>query len=65
MRIKPDLFEFLSDLKENNNREWFKKNKDRYESDLKDISLNCEQNGLKFVFMKTKNNWTAAVFQKQ
>jgi ribosomal protein L11 methyltransferase len=36
-----------------------------YESDLKDISLNCEQNGLKFVFRKSKNNWTAAVFQKQ
>ncbi len=36
-----------------------------YESDLTDISLNCEQNGLKFVFRKSKNNWTAAVFQKQ
>lgn len=36
-----------------------------YENDLKDISVNCEQNGLNFVFMKSKNNWTAAVFQKQ
>ena len=39
MRIKPDLFEFLRDLKENNNREWFQKNKDRYESDLKEPLL--------------------------
>lgn len=36
-----------------------------YENDLEDISACCEQNGLKFVFMKSKNNWTAAVFQKQ
>ncbi len=39
MRIKPDLFEFLRDLKENNNREWFQKNKDRYEREVKEPLL--------------------------
>ena len=28
----PELFAFLADLRENNNREWFAANKDRYES---------------------------------
>ena len=32
----PVLFEFLSDLSENNNREWFQANKDRYERDVRD-----------------------------
>lgn len=31
-RIDSDVIDFLSDLKENNNREWFKANQSRYES---------------------------------
>ena len=32
----PSLFEFLSELAENNNREWFQDNKARYERDVRD-----------------------------
>ena len=32
----PALFEFLSELAENNNREWFQDNKARYERDVRD-----------------------------
>ena len=32
----PALFEFLSDLADNNNREWFQENKARYERDVRD-----------------------------
>ena len=39
MKIKSELFMFLSELKENNNREWFQANKDRYENDVKDPLL--------------------------
>lgn len=39
MTIKPDLFDFLRDLKANNKREWFQENKDRYEKDVKDPLL--------------------------
>jgi uncharacterized protein (TIGR02453 family) len=35
VRIPPELFEFLSELKENNNRAWFQENKGRYEEWLK------------------------------
>lgn len=35
MRIPPELFVFLSDLKENNNRPWFQENRYRYEKFLK------------------------------
>ena len=31
----PDLFRFLVALRDNNNREWFQANKERYESDVK------------------------------
>ena len=34
--IGPELFEFLSELRDNNNREWFNANKERYESDVRD-----------------------------
>ena len=34
--IGPELFEFLSELRENNNREWFQANKERYETDVRD-----------------------------
>ena len=37
--IPPALFHFLTDLKANNNREWFKANKGRYESCVKDPLL--------------------------
>ncbi len=33
------LFKFLSQLKKNNNREWFQKNKSRYEQDVRDPLL--------------------------
>ena len=39
MRIPLELFEFLSELKENNNRPWFQENKYRYEKFLKDPLL--------------------------
>jgi uncharacterized protein (TIGR02453 family) len=37
--IPPELFEFLSELKENNNRPWFQENKYRYETFLKEPLL--------------------------
>ena len=39
MKIHPSLFDFLSDLKQNNNRDWFQANKDRYENDVKEPLL--------------------------
>ena len=39
MKIKSELFIFLSELKENNNRDWFQDNKERYENDVKDPLL--------------------------
>ena len=35
----PELFAFLADLRENNNREWFAANKDRYESAVLEPAL--------------------------
>jgi uncharacterized protein (TIGR02453 family) len=35
----PELLGFLSDLKENNNREWFQTNKKRYEREVKEPML--------------------------
>jgi uncharacterized protein (TIGR02453 family) len=35
----PALFDFLRQLKKNNNRDWFQKNKTRYESDVRDPAL--------------------------
>ena len=32
----PEFFEFLAELQENNDREWFQANKERYESDVRD-----------------------------
>jgi len=37
--FKPSLFKFMKDLAANNNREWFKENKTRYESQLKEPAL--------------------------
>jgi len=37
--ITRDLFQFLQDLKRNNNRDWFRRNKDRYESSVRDPVL--------------------------
>ena len=34
--FSPDLFRFLGQLKNNNNREWFQDNRKRYESDVRD-----------------------------
>lgn len=39
MKINPALFDFLSDLKQNNNRDWFQVNKVRYENDVKEPLL--------------------------
>lgn len=39
MRIPPELFDFLSELRENNNRPWFQENKDRYEKFIKEPLL--------------------------
>jgi len=33
------LFDFLRELRQNNNREWFQKNRARYESDVRDPAL--------------------------
>ena len=35
----PQLFRFLRDLEENNNREWFNQNKDRYEEHVREPTL--------------------------
>src|SRR5919108_6356028 len=35
----PELFSFLRDLKEHNDRDWFNANKDRYENDLLEPAL--------------------------
>jgi uncharacterized protein (TIGR02453 family) len=35
----PELFQFLKELKKNNNREWFNQNKSRYERDVRDPML--------------------------
>lgn len=37
--FSPDLFKFLRQLKKNNNRDWFKANKERYESVLRQPAL--------------------------
>jgi len=37
--IRPELFTFFRELKENNNREWFQANKQRYESDVREPLL--------------------------
>ena len=37
--FRPELFEFLLDLRANNDREWFKANKDRYERQVKEPLL--------------------------
>ena len=38
--FRPALFEFLSELTENNNREWFQANKARYDRDVRDALAN-------------------------
>jgi uncharacterized protein (TIGR02453 family) len=38
-RIGPELFRFLRELKENNERHWFQANKKRYESEVRDPLL--------------------------
>ena len=38
-RFTPDLFKFLSDLADNNERDWFQANKGRYESSVKEPAL--------------------------
>src|SRR5210317_842556 len=37
--FKPRTIRFLKQLKANNNREWFKENKTRYEDDVLDVAL--------------------------
>ena len=37
--FRPELFTFLRQLKRNNKREWFAKNKHRYEADVRDPAL--------------------------
>ncbi|MEM7048431.1 MAG: DUF2461 domain-containing protein [Acidobacteriota bacterium] len=37
--IRPALFDFLRELKDNNNRDWFQANKKRYEDDVKAPAL--------------------------
>lgn len=38
-RFTPDLFRFLGDLADNNDREWFQANKARYEASVKEPAL--------------------------
>ena len=38
-RLTPKAFKFLTDLSENNNRDWFNANKDRFEDDLREPAL--------------------------
>ena len=35
----PELFDFLTRLKRNNRREWFQKNKERYDATIKEPSV--------------------------
>ena len=37
--VQPELITFLKELKKNNDREWFQKNKDRYESEVREPLL--------------------------
>jgi uncharacterized protein (TIGR02453 family) len=37
--FKPELFAFLNDLKQNNSREWFQDNRDRYQRDVQEPLL--------------------------
>ena len=37
--FEPETIRFLEQLKANNNREWFKENKSRYEDDVLDVAL--------------------------
>jgi uncharacterized protein (TIGR02453 family) len=37
--FRPELFDFLRQLKRRNNREWFARNKQRYEEDVRDPAL--------------------------
>lgn len=37
--LGPQLFDFLSDLRDHNEREWFQENKERYERDVRDPML--------------------------
>ncbi len=37
--FRPELFEFLRQLKRHNNRDWFARNKARYEKDVRDPAL--------------------------
>jgi len=38
--FKPESINFLRELKNNNNRDWFNENKSRYEEDVLDVALN-------------------------
>ena len=38
-RIRPEILRFLGQLAKNNNRQWFQKNKDRYESEVREPLL--------------------------
>ncbi len=38
-RLTPKAFKFLTDLSENNNRDWFNANKNRFEDDLREPAL--------------------------
>lgn len=38
-RFKPETVEFLTELKHNNNRDWFNDNKSRYEEQVLDVAL--------------------------
>ena len=38
--ISPELFQFFRELKDNNNRDWFQANKQRYESQVREPLLN-------------------------
>ena len=42
-RFTPESIAFLAELKNNNNREWFKENKSRYEEQVLDVALNFIQ----------------------
>ncbi len=39
VHLRPELLQFLKQLKKNNNREWFQKNKDRYEHHVREPLL--------------------------
>ena len=71
-------FDFLKDLEENNNRDWFQENKHRYEQHVRDSSIrfitdfgrqrvlvHCHGVTLRFTAITTRNDTNIKTFGSQ